>query len=122
MISQIMSQKTGSTSHKGRKPQEIPSVGYSKLAIEVSQVTGLTYKDSMRTVRAIFQAMQEALRREERIKITGFGSFRTKLVVGGVVNADISLKYFGPIHLMPRKKVKFKPSPILKKMLKDYDN
>jgi integration host factor subunit beta len=50
----------------------------SQLIDEVAARAGLTRKRAEALVHTIFDSMEEALRRGDRIEIRGFGSFRTK--------------------------------------------
>jgi integration host factor subunit beta len=43
------------------------------------QVEGLTRKQVETVVETIFDGMKEALRRDEKIEIRGFGNFKTKI-------------------------------------------
>ncbi len=43
------------------------------------QVEGLTRKQLETVVETIFDGMKEALRRDEKIEIRGFGNFKTKI-------------------------------------------
>ncbi len=50
----------------------------SQLIDAVAQRGGLTRKRAEQVVNTIFQSMQDALIRGDRIEIRGFGSFKTK--------------------------------------------
>ena len=50
----------------------------SQLVERLSQRLGLPFKTADRIVRIIFESITEALKREERIEIRGFGSFVVK--------------------------------------------
>lgn len=50
----------------------------SQLIEEVAARAGLTRKLAEQLVNAIFQSMEDALVRGDRIEIRGFGSFKTK--------------------------------------------
>ncbi len=54
------------------------NVTKSQLIEEVAARGGLTRKRAEQLVNAIFQAMEDALVRGDRIEIRGFGSFKTK--------------------------------------------
>lgn len=44
----------------------------------VAEKTGLTKKDSEAAITATFEAIAEALSRQERVQLVGFGSFEVK--------------------------------------------
>ena len=76
-------------------------------------------------IRAFRYAMTQALRRGEPITINGFGQFYIKKWTPAAGRRIVSSKPFvlTPefVPSKPRKAVVFKPSNILRNMLKDYD-
>ncbi|NLK01103.1 MAG: HU family DNA-binding protein [Clostridia bacterium] len=50
----------------------------SELITAVSEKAEMTKKDAEKAVNAIFQSIEEALAKEERVQLVGFGTFETR--------------------------------------------
>ncbi len=50
----------------------------TELILSISEKAGLSRKDAEKALNAAVEAITEALAREEKVQIVGFGSFETK--------------------------------------------
>ncbi|MCL2866180.1 MAG: HU family DNA-binding protein [Clostridia bacterium] len=50
----------------------------SELASAVAAKSGLTKKDSEKTINAVFDALTDALKAGEKVQVVGFGTFEVK--------------------------------------------
>ncbi len=50
----------------------------TELIAQVAEQSGLTKKDSEKAVKALFEAVSEALAKGERVQIIGFGTFEVR--------------------------------------------
>jgi len=92
-----------------------PTLTKADLIEEVLNVTELPRKESETIVETIFDSIIEAIRKNEKIEIRGFGSFRTRQRKGRVGrNPKTGEKVEVPAKRIPF----FKPS----KELKDFVN
>lgn len=85
------------------------------LTNEVVKVTGLTKKDTMKTIDELFNVMAEAIAAGEEIAIYHFGKFKSVVKAGrtGVNPQNPSEK----IEIPSKKYPKFTPSSVLKKLV-----
>ena len=49
-----------------------------QLISKISEVTGLTKKDSDKAVTAVFEVIEETLAKFEKVSLVGFGSFEVR--------------------------------------------
>jgi len=56
----------------------VPTVTKADLVEEVIRVTELPRKESETIVETVFESIIQALKKDEKIEIRGFGSFRTR--------------------------------------------
>lgn len=92
-----------------------PTLTKADLIEEVLKVTELPRKESETIVETIFDSIIEAIRKNEKIEIRGFGSFRTRQRKGRIGrNPKTGEKVEVPAKRIPF----FKPS----KELKDFVN
>ena len=92
-----------------------PTMTKADLVEEVIRVTELPRKESETIVETIFENIIQALQKNEKIEIRGFGSFRTRERRGRVGrNPKTGVKVEVPAKRIPY----FKPS----KELKEYVN
>ncbi len=97
--------------------QENPNHTMTKadLVGEVERVAGLSRKEAEAAVETIFESIIDALQKDDKIEIRGFGSFRTRERRGRTGrNPKTGAKVDVPAKKIPF----FKPS----KELKDYVN
>ena len=85
------------------------------LVEEVTRVTDLPRKESEAVVETIFESIIAALQADDKIKIRGFGSFRTRQRRG---RTGRNPKTGAKVEVPPKKIPYFKPS----KELKDFIN
>ena len=50
----------------------------AELVEQVSEKTGLTKKDVTTTVDALFEVIQESLKKGEKVQVVGFGNFEVR--------------------------------------------
>lgn len=51
----------------------------SQLITQVAQKTGMTQRDTEKTIEALLEALADTLARQERINLPGFGVFETRV-------------------------------------------
>lgn len=87
----------------------------AELLKEISHKTGFKINDSRKALDAIFETITEAIANEDKVRITGFGSFEAKHTKErtGVNPQNPAEKLIIPA----RKKVSFKPSSTLKEVI-----
>lgn len=87
----------------------------AELLKEISHKTGLKRKDVRKALDAIFETITEAMTNEDKVRITGFGSFEAKHTKerAGVNPQNPNEK----IVIPARKKASFKPSSTLKEVI-----
>lgn len=80
----------------------------------VAAKTGMTKRDSERTMDAIFQTLVEVLEEGDRIQVNKFGVFQTKRRAPRMARNP----YAGTAHPLPAATVlAFKASPVLREQL-----
>ncbi|MBL8604735.1 MAG: integration host factor subunit alpha [Myxococcales bacterium] len=79
-----------------------------------SRMGGFTRRQAQELVESVFDLLKQSLEEGEKVKVSGFGNFvvRDKSERPGL-NPRTKVK----ITLPPRRVVRFKPSPVLKKQL-----
>ncbi|HOK22605.1 MAG TPA: HU family DNA-binding protein [Candidatus Hydrothermia bacterium] len=83
---------------------------------EIYQQTGLPKKDIQLVVNLFLDSVRNALLREERIELRGFGVFDVKQRKGRVGRNPKTKEI---IHIPPRKVISFKPSKLVKELKED---
>lgn len=83
---------------------------------EIYQQTGLPKKDIQLVVNLFLDSVRNALLREERIELRGFGVFNVKQRKGRVGRNPKTKEI---IHIPPRKVISFKPSKLVKELKED---
>jgi DNA-binding protein HU-beta len=53
-------------------------VNKTELVASVAEKAGLTKKDSEKAINALFTSVEEALAKDEKVQIIGFGTFEVK--------------------------------------------
>jgi nucleoid DNA-binding protein len=88
-----------------KKPEVVKSV---------AEVAGLTYGDANRGIKALVKVIQDALKKGEVVSLSGLGSFRTK---NRKARQGRNPKTGEIIPVPPGKKVSFKPTTTLRKLI-----
>jgi integration host factor subunit beta len=86
----------------------------AELVEEVARATELTKKDSEVIVEEVFSNIIQALRREEKIELRGFGSFRVRQ---REARRGRNPKTGAPVDIPAKRVVYFKPGKELKEMI-----
>lgn len=85
------------------------------LVVKVSEVTGLSKKDSENALNALVDAIQDALKKDDKVAIAGFGTFAVstrKERIGRNPQTGEEIK------IAASKSPKFKPGKSFKDMFK----
>ncbi len=85
------------------------------LAQILSKETGFSLKESTEIVDQVFELIKETLERGEQIKISGFGRFNVRVKLP---RTGRNPKTGEKMAISGRKVVTFKPSPVLREVLK----
>ncbi len=88
-----------------KKPEVVKSV---------AEAAGLTYGDANRGIKALVKVIQDALKKSEVVSLSGLGSFRTK---NRKARQGRNPKTGEIIPVPPGKKVSFKPTTTLRKLI-----
>lgn len=88
----------------------------SELISRVAAKTGMTKKDTDIAVSAAIRIICDTLSRGEEVKLTGFGTFETKIRSARTAR---NIRENTPVTVAPTKVVKFKPGKALKEALSD---
>jgi integration host factor subunit beta len=84
------------------------------LVEEVSRAIAASRKDAEEIVENVFEAIVQALRKEDKIEIRGFGSFRTRRRRG---RTGRNPKTGAKVQVPPKRIPYFKPSKELKELV-----
>ena len=84
------------------------------LVEEVSRAIAASRKDAEQIVERVFEAIVQALRRDDKIEIRGFGSFRTRRRRG---RTGRNPKTGAKVQVPPKRIPFFKPSKELKELV-----
>ena len=91
-----------------------PTVTKADLVEEVIRVTELPRKESETIVETVFESIIQALKKDEKIEIRGFGSFRTRQRRG---RTGRNPKTGDKVDVPPKKVPYFKPGKELKELI-----
>ncbi len=80
----------------------------------VAEAAGLTYGDANRGIKALVKIIQDALKKGDVVSLSGLGSFRTK---ARKARQGRNPKTGEIIPVPPGKKVSFKPTTTLRKLI-----
>lgn len=80
----------------------------------VAEVSGLTQGDTNRAVKSLVKVIQEAMKSGEVVSLSGLGSFRSK---PRKARQGRNPKTGEIIPVPPGKKISFKPTTTLRKMI-----
>jgi nucleoid DNA-binding protein len=80
----------------------------------VADVSGLTQGDSNKAIKALVKVIQDSLKKDEVISLSGLGSFRAK---SRKARQGRNPKTGEVIPVPPGKKVSFKPTTTLRKII-----
>lgn len=80
----------------------------------VAEVAGQTYGDANRSIKALVKIIQDALKNGDVVSLSGLGSFRTK---ARKARQGRNPKTGEIIPVPPGKKVSFKPTTTLRKLI-----
>lgn len=78
------------------------------------QIGGFSKREALELVDAVFDIMKETLTNGEKIKVSGFGNF---IVRDKTARPGLNPRTGERITLPPRRVVRFRPSPVLKKLV-----
>jgi integration host factor subunit beta len=92
-----------------------PTMTKADLVEEIARATELPRKESEAAVETIFESIIQALQKNDKIEIRGFGSFRTRQRRGRIGRNP---KTGARVEVPPKRIAYFKPS----KELKDFVN
>lgn len=81
---------------------------------QVSEIAGITQGDANRAIKALVKVIQEALKKGETVSLSGLGSFRAK---PRKARQGRNPKTGEIIPVPPGKKVSFKPTTTLRKLI-----
>jgi DNA-binding protein HU-beta len=81
---------------------------------QVSEIAGITQGDANRAIKALVKVIQEALKKQETVSLSGLGSFRSK---ARKARQGRNPKTGEIIPVPPGKKVSFKPTTTLRKLI-----
>ncbi|MDR0977815.1 MAG: HU family DNA-binding protein [Endomicrobium sp.] len=81
---------------------------------QVADISGLTPKEVNKTIKSLVRVIQSTLKNGDVISLAGLGSFRTK---SRKAKQGRNPKTGAVIHIPSGKKVSFKPTTTLRKMI-----
>ena len=97
-----------------KPPPALPSEGRAELAERLALKRNIRRSLAERIVETVFQEIEKALVKGNRVEIRGFGSFHVKFYKG---YRGSNPKTGAPIQVKPKRRAVFRPSALVKRLL-----